>query len=728
MKFLFVAKQEKNAITFLDTLRVLIERGHSVTLAVQERDAQRDERLAASIPSDRFAVVPAPIARTDEWAGTASLVRRLRDCAQYLRPPFTESTALQTRIFQKLRQELGVNIDAGALAGALRLIPAAQRGRLESLLRLAEASLPTAPLFDEFVVEQRPDVLLISPLVHFGSAQADVAASGRRLGVPVWMLLHSWDNLATKGCLHVEPDLMFVWNEQQRDEAAQLHGLPAERVVVVGAPRFDAFFDLKPAMSREEFHAPLGLDPSAATLLYLCSSRLIASDELSFIRRWVAAVRESPALANANIVIRPHPDIGLDGVTLVRHRWAAAPDLDAEAARPFDDSRVVVLRTSYHDPAGLFESLTHSIAVVGLNTTAELEAGIVGRPVFSIAPGARDENQQPTLHFHYLTRERGGFVSVAAGLDEHVAQLGAALAGGVDAASIRGFIESFLRPRGILRPVSPLLAEALERAASNRPETRKERAALSAAPPPPTMMPGPRDVVRLGYSAAPILVYAGPETVRAMRKGAVHLDRTTVNWLEESVKVGDVVYDVNSGFGAYTLLAAKQRGAVVVAFEPGYKVYAALCENLLLNDLHGLVIPVPLALANRDGIARIKYHREHPGEERYSVLSDEWRARPPEAVQPHVQSACAMRLDMAVARYGLPPPTHLRLSRHVAVNKLLDGAADTLARPSLRSVYVQVPEKKESALVERLGALGMVANGREAARKGVHLVFTRGSR
>jgi hypothetical protein len=129
-------------------------------------------------------------------------------------------------------------------------------------------------LLDEFLGSQRPDVLLISPLVHFGSAQADVAASGRRLGVPVWMLLYSWDNLSTKGCMHVEPDLMFVWNERQRIEAEQLHGFPSSCVVVVGAPRFELgsalVSGIDPAPIRsliERFLRPHGIDRPVSPIL-----------------------------------------------------------------------------------------------------------------------------------------------------------------------------------------------------------------------------------------------------------------------------------------------------------------------------------------------------------------------------------------------------------------------------------------------------------------------------
>lgn len=728
MKFLFVAKQEKNAAAYLETLHCLIGRGHEVTVAVQERDDQRDSGLAQQVQSDRFRVVPCPSARLDEWASVAALVRRLRDCVQYLNPPFVGSAALQARIFHKLRQELGVDLEGEVLAAGLRRVSDGQLDRFEAILRLAEASIPTSALFDEFLTSQQPDVLLLSPLVHFGSAQADVAASGRRLGIPVWMLLYSWDNLSTKGCVHVQPDLMFVWNEQQRREAEQLHGFSPSRVVVVGAPRFDGFFRLCPALTREQFHEPLGLDPSKPTLLYLCSSRLIAPRELDFVRRWLAALRASASavVRECNVVVRPHPDIELlpESVPFARCRWPVAPALNAKVARPFDDPRAVVLRTSLKSPDGLYESIVHSAAVVGLNTTAELEAAIVGRPVLTIAPGREGgEAQQVTVHFDYLTREHGGFVAVASSLEQHVSQLEQVLAEGADAAAIRAFAESFLRPHGIDRPVSPILADALEQRAGSR-------AIESPAQPARTTVRAPRAepagaVVQLGYKPARILVRVTPETADHVKRNTIRVDRAAVEWLEEWVTVGDVVYDVNAGFGAYALIAAVQRGALVVAFEPGYKAYGALHENLILNGCQGSVIPVPLPLADRDGLADVKYERGQIGSGRYAVRSTPWRVRSPQAAKPHVQAACVTRLDTAVERYRLPQVNHLRLSAHAPAGKVLEGAARALARPSLRTVWVHLAPPREAAVTKQLAAFGLGAVARRVAKRSVRLVFAR---
>lgn len=727
MKFLFVAKQQRNAAAYFDTLHGLVQRGHQVTVAVQERDEARDRQLAERINSDRFTVVPCPAARIDEWGAVGPVVRRLRDCLHFLRPPLADSPALQMRVFDRLRQELGLDVPTEALVEALRTVPPAQLGRLEAVLRLAERSIPTSDLLDEFVASERPDVMLISPLVHFGSAQADVAASARRHGIPVWMLLFSWDNLSTKGCMHVEPDLMFVWNDRQRREAEELHRFPSGRVVVAGAARFDSFFDLKPAMTREQFLRPLGLDPARPTLLYLCSSRLIAPEELGFIRRWWATVRASSleSLREANIVVRPHPDIALppEEISLRRHVWPAAPDIDARAGQLFDDPRAVVLRTSYKDLLGLHESLLHSTAVVGLNTTAELEAGIVGRPVFSIQPDD-GEGQRATVHFHYLTREQGGFVSVASTIPDHLAQLESAVGDGFDPAPIRAFIESFLRPHGIDRPVSPLLADALLQRAG-APHSVTPTAAPEASFDPRALVSDAQPVVPLSYRRGRIKVYATLEAVRHVVDGTIRLDRTIVKWLHRWVKIGDVVYDINAGFGPYVLIAARQRGAVVVAFEPGYKAYAALCDNVLLNACQGSVIPVPLALAARDTLASIKYGRQHPGSERHSVQLMRWRMKAADGVQPNVHSTCATQLDTAVQLYGLPPPTHVRLSPSASANDVLLGAERTLALPSLRTIWLQSHPDEEAAVVERLNTFGLRIAARRARRHSVQIVFSR---
>ena len=206
MKILFIVKQKKNVDTFLGTIGVLLDRGHEVTLAVQERHDVRLAQYAADLASQHFKLIHCPSFRTDDWSETAPLLRSLRDCLQYQRPALRRALKLQARTIDKLREELRVAADDERVSAMLRAIPPRQIELLNAAFRLAEERLPTDPLYDEFLRLESPDVVLVSPLVHFGSAQADIVASARALQIPVGMLLFSWDNLSTKGCLHRPPD------------------------------------------------------------------------------------------------------------------------------------------------------------------------------------------------------------------------------------------------------------------------------------------------------------------------------------------------------------------------------------------------------------------------------------------------------------------------------------------------------------------------------------------
>ena len=67
-------------------------------------------------------------------------------------------------------------------------------------------------------------------------------------------------------------------------------------------------------------------------------------------------------------------------------------------------------------------------AVVGLNTSAFIEAGIVGRSVHTILLPQFAGNQTGTVHFRYLLTAGGGLLNVAHEYDEHLRQLEDALA------------------------------------------------------------------------------------------------------------------------------------------------------------------------------------------------------------------------------------------------------------------------------------------------------------
>jgi hypothetical protein len=330
-------------------------------------------------------------------------------------------------------------------------------------LRRIEETIPPDPHVRRFVARARPDVLLVTPLVDFASDQVEYIKAARTLGIRSGLCVHSWDNLTNKGLIHATPDRVFVWNGAQQREAVSLHGIDGARVVATGAPVFDEWFDRTASSTREEFCARVGLRADRPFFLYLCSSRFIAATEAEFLVKWIAAIRaaDDARVRDAGILIRPHPRTTLADPP--RGDWSAFPDVAVwprRGANPVDS-------TSKSD---YFDSMYHAAAAVGINTTAQIEAGIVGRPVYTIRAPEFSGTQEGSLHFHYLLKESGGLVRFDKSLDVHTRSLADALSPAPDLSSrLQQFVEAFVRPHGLRMPATRQLADAIEALALDTP-------------------------------------------------------------------------------------------------------------------------------------------------------------------------------------------------------------------------------------------------------------------
>jgi hypothetical protein len=118
----------------------------------------------------------------------------------------------------------------------------------------------------------------------------------------------------------------------------------------------------------------------------------------------------------------------------------------------------------FQQRADFYDSIFHSRAVVGISTSAMIEAAIIGRPVLTILDEDYYDSQLGALHFPYLLEAGGGAVRAAPSLDEHLADLSAVLADPETEApeTARRFVARFVRPHGLERAATPILVDALE--------------------------------------------------------------------------------------------------------------------------------------------------------------------------------------------------------------------------------------------------------------------------
>jgi hypothetical protein len=178
------------------------------------------------------------------------------------------------------------------------------------------------------------------------------------------------------------------------------------------------------------------------------------------VARWASHLRASddPRIRDAGILIRPHPArLG----EWAAFDWRRFGNIALFGSAPIDESS----RADY------FDSLYYSAAVVGITTSAFIEAAIVGRPVMSFFVEELRQEHEGSLHFQHLLRVEGGVMTTAASLEEHERQLACMLDGPTAEVTERlhRFVRAFVRPHGMEIPATGIAVEALERLLVDRP-------------------------------------------------------------------------------------------------------------------------------------------------------------------------------------------------------------------------------------------------------------------
>jgi hypothetical protein len=466
MKIVFSVLTPASLRNFEPAVRELAARGHRVHIATHtkvgpDEEEALGERLARELPlvtTDR-----APSGKGERWLTLAMWLRSCRDYLQFLDPVYNASYRARAaervpRPFRRLMKRRGMRRPEAKAA-------------ISRLLATILDMIPTSRTVRDYLAGHDPDLLMLTPFIGLRTIQPDYLRAAQELGIRSAVCVLSWDNLSSKSLMWPLPEMITVWNETQREEAVRLHGARADSVAVTGAQCYDHWFERSPS-PRGDFMGRLGLDPAREMVLYLCFSPFKgAASEAEFVTRWVERVRASDdeRLAGAGILIRPHPK-----------RRAQWQDVDLSrfgniAIHPLEGPFVA-------DAAAMdeyFDSIFHSRAVVGLNTSAMIEAGIVGRPVLTVLAPEFQESQVGTLHFRYLMEVGGGLLRVGRDYEEHLAQLSDALGDDEDDSALE-FVGRFVRPAGLDRRATDVFVDAIERLGSQSPPPRRHTPLWSA--------------------------------------------------------------------------------------------------------------------------------------------------------------------------------------------------------------------------------------------------------
>lgn len=184
MRILFLVHNLGKTRHFEGVIRGLTSRGHTVLVAAARK--RRPLKPTKTLHDDpRLEVLACPTRRVDGWQDLALALRRARDRLRFLDPRYARATKLAARAAEYAPTGWA---DAFArrpwLRGNWRI---AQRG-----LALAEAVMPIERYFELYLRAEHADLLLITPLVDFGSYQTDYVKAAHRIGLPVAFLPLRW--------------------------------------------------------------------------------------------------------------------------------------------------------------------------------------------------------------------------------------------------------------------------------------------------------------------------------------------------------------------------------------------------------------------------------------------------------------------------------------------------------------------------------------------------------
>jgi FkbM family methyltransferase len=188
-----------------------------------------------------------------------------------------------------------------------------------------------------------------------------------------------------------------------------------------------------------------------------------------------------------------------------------------------------------------------------------------------------------------------------------------------------------------------------------------------------------------------VITFRAP-TARALWRAETLLTKepATIRWIN-SFRSQDIFWDVGANIGIYSLYAAKIKNIATLAFEPAGFNYALLCDNVRLNGSEDRLRAYCIAFSSRSHLGELSAADDEPGA---AIASIE------EVVGAIKQGVLAFSIDDFVRYFNPLFPTHIKIDVDGIEDQILEGSAVTLANPKLRSLLIEVDERRAELPVQ----------------------------
>jgi len=463
MKILFVIRSIYQFSYVESIVKSLDNRGHAITLLFDKKwsenySLQIAENFLSNLNNTQMGW---SLQRTDSWRKLIFWMRELRSYVSYLRRPDQSK-------YYRMRWKRYLPKPLRKVAGSLPVRYLLSRDTVFGWLTRFEKHVPPDPKILESLRHKKPDVVVVTPMIQRFSEEVEYAKAAIEAGIPTVVPSLSWDVLTTKGLFHIIPDLLLAWNDVQRTEANEIHGIENDHILITGSPFFDKWFEIDELKEgRSSFCRRVGLNPAKPYLLYLGSSKNIAEDETWLVHEIINKIKCHPdsKFRELSFLVRPHPT---NTKHYARLENSGAIVWPKEGALPQE-------KNSQRD---FYNSVIHSTLAAGINTSGMIDAIIIGKPCLTIMPSRYRRTQLQAAHFKYLLD--ADVLEVTKNSDAAIKTIGKILDGkDMRLVQRQQFIHRFARPLGMHRTVGNIAAQVIEMMAK-REEVGKIKAEMGA--------------------------------------------------------------------------------------------------------------------------------------------------------------------------------------------------------------------------------------------------------
>ena len=190
----------------------------------------------------------------------------------------------------------------------------------------------------------------------------------------------------------------------------------------------------------------------------------------------------------------------------------------------------------------------------------------------------------------------------------------------------------------------------------------------------------------LDYSTKKIKLIVS-SSVSAQRLNSCKKEPKTVEWITSNLDKAGVFYDIGANTGAYSLIAATllNDSGRVVSFEPVPGTFSELCQNILINRLDKQIVPLNIALNEKNGIMKFGLNSFSNGAGMHMGISNNSDVIFHYLVKTYT-------LDSVVSEFKLPLPTLIKLDVDGPEFEILKGAKSILSSKTLRSLQIEIDQ------------------------------------